>query len=140
MSSRLAFVVVAAIGLWMLRKNGRVLFAYATELTSKDVSRVRSLALGQWLIDKLTAATTTFARFLDARILNGHLLRIRRPRTVYILSRTLTGARSFTDRRSANPAVVDISSTQPMNAIKTVIALIVTIGIRAARSLTDTLN
>ena len=91
-SSRLAFVVVAAIGLWMLRKNGRVLFAYTTELTSKDVARVRSLALGQWLIDKLTAATTTFAGFLDARILDGHLLRIRRPRTVYILSRTLTGA------------------------------------------------
>ena len=90
MSSWLAFVVIAAISLGMLRKNGCVLLAYATELTSKDVSGVRSLALSQRLIDEFAAATA--ARFADAaRILDRHLLRIRCPRTIYIFSRAFTG-------------------------------------------------
>ena len=92
LSSWLAFVVIAAISLWMLRKNRRILFSYAAELPAKDVSGVCSLALSEWLIDKLTAAASAaFAGFVDTRIFNRHLLRIRCPRTVYIFSRTFTG-------------------------------------------------
>ena len=36
--------------------------------------------------------------------------------------------------------MIDISSTQPYNVVKTMVAFIVTIGIGAARRLTDTLN
>jgi hypothetical protein len=68
MPSGFAFVLIAAISLRMLRKNGCVLIAYAAELPSKDVAGVCFLALSQWFITKLTAATS--ARFLDARILD----------------------------------------------------------------------
>lgn len=86
-------MVIAAISLWVLRKNRRILISFSTELPAKDVPGVCSLALSQWLIDKLTAAASAaFAGFLDTRIFNRHLLRIRCPRTVYIFSRALTGA------------------------------------------------
>jgi hypothetical protein len=138
MSSRLPFVFVTAIGLRMLRKNGRVLIAYAAELPSKDVSGICSLPFSQWLIDKLTAATS--AGFADARILDGHLFRIRRQGTVYISSRAFIGTRAFTDVRFVDPARIDCPSTQPHDAVNTMITRIVTVGIRAAWRLTDTLN
>jgi len=137
-SSGFSLVVIAAISWWMLRENGRVLIAFATKLISEDVSGVRVLTLRRSVINKLAAAPS--AGFFDARIFHRHLPGIRRARAVYIFSRPLGCICAFTDVRTADRAVVERSSTQVPNAVKTMILRIVTIGIDAARRSAHTLN
>src|SRR5262245_2285447 len=97
-SSGLAFVVITAISLWVLRENSRVLISQATILVSKDMSRIRSLALRQRVISKFTMTTiATFIAmsFADARMLHRHLERIGCRTAVYIFSRTRTRTRAL---------------------------------------------
>lgn len=136
----LALVVIAAIGLWMLWENARILIADATVLVSEDVSGVGFLSLLQWEIYELTpaAGAACSALLADACILDRDLLRVGSGTAVDVLSRTRAGTGALRD--TSDLSRVDGPAAQDSHRADTVILRIVTVRIFASRRPAVALN